>query len=96
MVKRLASALMGAIVALTPFAFTPALGAGAGDPAGARVDAFDGALIAAMKAGAAGAKARARGLTPAVESDFDLGAMTRFAVGPSWASMSTFRSTSDY
>lgn len=87
MVKRLSATLIGAILAITPFAASPALSLAADDPAAVRVQAFDGALIAAMKTGSAGVKARSRGLTPAVESDFDLPTMTRFAVGPGWASM---------
>ncbi len=66
---------------------TPATAAPA-DPAAARVDAFDEALLAAMKAGAsAGAKGRDRMLTPAVESAFDLPTMARYAVGTPWATM---------
>lgn len=56
------------------------------DPAAARVDAFDDALLAAMKS-SGGVKARDRALTPAVESAFDLQTMTRYAVGASWTSM---------
>ncbi|HWF00830.1 MAG TPA: ABC transporter substrate-binding protein [Caulobacteraceae bacterium] len=59
------------------------------DPAAARVEAFDSALLAAMKEGpAAGAKARARRLAASVEQSFDLPTMTQFAVGPAWSSMS--------
>ena len=58
------------------------------DPAAARVDAFDGALIDMMKGGSSlGVKGRARKITPAVEATFDLPTMTRFAVGPTWAQM---------
>ncbi len=56
------------------------------DPAAARVDAFDDALLAAMKS-SGGVKARDRALMPAVESAFDLQTMTRYAVGASWTSM---------
>jgi phospholipid transport system substrate-binding protein len=52
------------------------------------VDAFDNALLDTMKGGASlGAKGRARKLEPAVQAAFDLPTMTRFAVGPQWASM---------
>lgn len=74
-------ALSGAMTAAPAFA-APA------DPAAARVDAFDSALIETMKGGAAlGVKGRARKLAPAVSAAFDLPTMTRFAVGPKWAEM---------
>jgi phospholipid transport system substrate-binding protein len=78
-----AAVLLAAALTLGPAAFaTPA------DPAAARVDAFDNALIDTMKEGASlGVRGRARKLTPAVEAAFDLPTMTRFAVGPSWAQM---------
>jgi phospholipid transport system substrate-binding protein len=58
------------------------------DPAVARVDAFDEALLEAMKGGPSlGVKGRARKLAPAVAAAFDLATMTRFAVGPAWAEM---------
>jgi phospholipid transport system substrate-binding protein len=58
------------------------------DPAAARIEAFDAALIETMKAGPAlGAKGRARKLAPAVDAAFDMATMTRFAVGPKWAEM---------
>ncbi len=64
-------------------------GAAPADPAAARVDVFDHALIEAMKGGASlGVKGRAKKLTPAVESAFDLATMTRVAVGPKWSEMS--------
>jgi phospholipid transport system substrate-binding protein len=60
-------------------------GAQAADPAVARIDAFDTALIAMMKAGPAlGAKGRYRKIEPAVTEAFDLPFMTRLAVGPKW------------
>jgi phospholipid transport system substrate-binding protein len=75
-------------VALAALAFGPAAVAAPADPAAARVDAFDDALIDMMKGGAAlGVKGRAHKLTPAVEAAFDLPTMTRFAVGPRWAQM---------
>jgi phospholipid transport system substrate-binding protein len=85
--RALVGASLGALIALAPL--SPALAAANGDPAAAKVESFDDALIAIMKAGAsAGPKGRARALTPAVESSFDLATMTRFAVGPTWASLS--------
>ncbi len=60
----------------------------AADPAAARVEAFDQALIETMKAGPTlGAKGRARKLAPAVDAAFDMPTMTRFAVGPKWSEM---------
>ncbi len=59
------------------------------DPAAAQVDSFDNALIGVMKqADQLGVKGRARKLTPELERAFNLTAMTRFAVGPSWTTMS--------
>ena len=58
------------------------------DPAAVRVDAFDHALIEAMKGGSSlGVKGRAHKLAPAVDAAFDMATMTRFAVGPKWAEM---------
>jgi len=84
-----AGALAAAALALTTaLAFGPAASAAPSDPAAARVDAFDNALLDTMKEGAAlGVKGRAHKLTPAVEAAFDLPTMTRFAVGPAWAQM---------
>ena len=66
----------------------------AADPAAARVDAFDGALLDAMKGGAAlGVKGRAKKLAPAVTAAFDMATMTRFAVGPKWAEMTAAQRT---
>lgn len=84
--RALVGATLGALIAVAPL--SPALATGGGDPAAAKVEGFDDALVAIMKAGAsAGPKGRARTLTPAVESSFDLATMTRFAVGPTWASL---------
>jgi phospholipid transport system substrate-binding protein len=81
--RRLAAALLATTLAVGPSAF-----AAPSDPAAARVDAFDNALLETMKGGAAlGVKGRARKLAPAVEGAFDLATMTRFAVGPTWAQM---------
>jgi phospholipid transport system substrate-binding protein len=55
------------------------------DPAAAKVDSLDAALIEAMKAGkSAGAQGRFKLIAPTVESAFDLPAMLRVAVGPDW------------
>ena len=61
----------------------------ADDPAAARVEAFDAQLTSVMKDGPTlGANGRYRRLSPVVQDAFDLALMTRFAVGPAWASMS--------
>lgn len=80
---RVAAAVLAAGLAFAPMAF-----AAPADPAAARVDTFDNALLEAMKQGASlGVKGRAQKLTPTVESAFDIPTMTRFAVGPKWAQM---------
>jgi phospholipid transport system substrate-binding protein len=59
------------------------------DPAAARIESFDSALIKTLQAGkAAGAAGRAKVIGPAVEQTFDLAFMTRVAVGPDWTKMS--------
>jgi len=72
------------------FAFqAPAASAAPADPAAARIEVFDQALISTLKEGPAlGAKGRYRKLEPVIEDTFDLPVMTRFAVGPAWATMS--------
>jgi phospholipid transport system substrate-binding protein len=63
--------------------------ADAADPAAARIESFDAALIKTLQAGkAAGVQGRAKVIGPAVEQSFDLGAMVRFAVGPTWTTLS--------
>jgi phospholipid transport system substrate-binding protein len=59
------------------------------DPAAAQVDGFDNVLLSVMKqADQLGVRGRARKLTPEIERAFNLPAMTRFAVGPAWSTMS--------
>lgn len=78
------AAILGATALFAPVAGLAA----AADPAVARVEAFDNALLDAMKAGASlGVKARYKKLSPAVSAAFDISTMTRFAVGPKWAGM---------
>jgi phospholipid transport system substrate-binding protein len=78
----LAAALVLAAFCAAPEAF-------ADDPAIPQIDALDHALLDAMKDGPAlGARGRFRKLEPVVERVFDLPAMTRFAVGPSWTKLS--------
>jgi len=58
------------------------------DPAASQIEAFDAALIDTMKAAKAlGVEGRYRRLEPIVARAFDFATMTRFAVGPSWASI---------
>ena len=84
--KRAWAAALGALLlALAPQAVRAAAPA---DPAAARVDAFDHALIEIMKGGASlGVKGRARKIAPAVDAAFDMATMTRVAVGPKWAEL---------
>jgi len=59
------------------------------DPAAARIESFDHALLEVMKQGPElGANGRLRRLEPVVEETFDLPLMTRFAVGPTWSKIS--------
>jgi phospholipid transport system substrate-binding protein len=61
----------------------------ASDPAAAKIDTLDAALIKTMQAGkAAGTSGRAKVIGPAVEQTFDLPFMTRVAVGADWTKMS--------
>jgi phospholipid transport system substrate-binding protein len=85
---RVAGGVGGLVVAgLLAFApVSPVLAAATADPAAARVDAFDHALLEAMKGGARlGVQGRAKLLGPAVTATFDLPTMTRFAVGAAWS-----------
>src|SRR6185437_7190176 len=60
----------------------------AADPAAATIDSLDAGLIDTMKAAkSSGARERFRKLEPVVARAFDFSTMTRFAVGPSWASI---------
>ena len=77
-----------AIVALAAMGVAPAHAAQT-DPAAARIESFDRALLEVMKQGPElGAKGRLRRLEPVVEETFDLPLMTRFAVGPTWSTIS--------
>jgi len=61
----------------------------ASDPAAAKIESFDAAVIKTLQAGkAAGASGRAKVVGPAVEQTFDLAVMARTAVGPDWLKMS--------
>ena len=78
---------LGAVAAL---AIAPAaVRADQADPAAAKIETFDSALIATMKAGKeAGPKGRYKLMTGPVDATFDLPVMTGFAVGPTWATTS--------
>ena len=60
----------------------------ADDPAVARIDKFNDALLAVMKDGPKlGVEGRYKKLEADVDALFDLAAMTKFTVGPPWAKM---------
>ncbi|THD61310.1 ABC transporter substrate-binding protein [Phenylobacterium sp.] len=82
-------ALSSALALAVAFAAAPpAVHAQAADPAAAQIEKFDDALLDVMKrAKALGPRGRFDALQPAVERAFDLPAMTRFAVGTTWASV---------
>jgi phospholipid transport system substrate-binding protein len=78
-----------AAVALASAAALPAAHAAETDPAAARIESFSRSLVDVMKQGPSlGAKGRFHKLEPVLQDDFDLALMTRFAVGPTWATMS--------
>ena len=77
-----AAAIIGAAV--------PAVAsAQASDPAAAQIETFDNSLLTVMKqAKSLGVQGRYRELEPVMARAFDLPTMTRFAVGPKWATTS--------
>jgi phospholipid transport system substrate-binding protein len=78
----LALAAAGAAASGAPAAWAAA------DPAAQTIDGLDAGLIEAMKAAkSASARERYRKLEPVVARAFDFATMTRFAVGPTWASI---------
>ncbi|HEY2482184.1 MAG TPA: ABC transporter substrate-binding protein [Caulobacteraceae bacterium] len=78
-----------AIIALAAASIASIARAAATDPAAARIESFDRALVEMMKQGPElGAKGRLHRLQPVVEETFDLPLMTKFAVGPTWSTMS--------
>ena len=80
-----ALALVGGVASTAPAAAY----AQASDPAAQQVQRFDDTLLASMKQGRSlGFQGRYRKLEPAVKETFDLPVMIRFAVGPSWSSLS--------
>src|SRR5918994_4379286 len=76
-----------ALVAATAVLPVPSALAQAGAPA-AVVEGFHAALLDTMRnARALGPRGRERRLRPAMQSAFDLPAMTRIAVGPPWTGL---------
>jgi phospholipid transport system substrate-binding protein len=87
-VKKPSVGMMAAAIAGLVTIGAPTARAAAADPAAAQVDAFDAALLSAMKAGkAAGVQGRYRALEPAVARAFDIPTMIRIAVGPTWSTI---------
>jgi phospholipid transport system substrate-binding protein len=81
---------LAAIVALAVAAAPIVAGAQASDPAAQQIEAFDAALLNVMKqAKTLGPERRYQALEPAIERTFDLPTMTRFAVGPTWPSLTS-------
>ncbi len=81
--------LRPAIFAALVVAAPAAASAQAADPAAAQVETFDNSLLSVMKqARSLGVQGRYRELEPVMARAFDLPTMTRFAVGPKWATMS--------
>jgi phospholipid transport system substrate-binding protein len=67
----------------------PAVHAQQADPAAAQIEKFDDAVLDVMKqAKKLGLRGRFDALQPVIERTFDLPAMTRFAVGSAWNSLS--------
>jgi phospholipid transport system substrate-binding protein len=83
-------AFLSALAPAAALVLTGALPArAASDPAVGPIDSFDSALLATMKEGKSlGYRGRYTKLKPVIERSLDLPAMTRFAVGPSWSTMS--------
>jgi phospholipid transport system substrate-binding protein len=83
---RRAFAVMAAMLAASPA--LPAF-AQASDPAAQQIDKLHAALIDVLKRGKSlGTKGRYDALQPTLERTFDLPAMTRFAVGTTWSTLS--------
>jgi phospholipid transport system substrate-binding protein len=66
-----------------------AVHAQAADPGAAQIETLNSALLDLMKGSRAlGPEGRYRKILPAVQQAYDLPVMTRFAVGPKWATLS--------
>lgn len=82
--RRLLQMAMAAAIALAP----ASVRAQADDAAARQVEAFDSNLLEIMKqAKGLDAARRAQRFEPVIARTFDLAAMTRFAVGPSWSTL---------
>ncbi|MFI4963956.1 MAG: ABC transporter substrate-binding protein [Caulobacterales bacterium] len=82
---RLAAAFAALAVTLAPLAGHAA----PSDPAAEQIEAFDASLLGVMRQAKTLTPARrAERFEPVITRTFDLPAMTRFAVGPSWTSLS--------
>jgi phospholipid transport system substrate-binding protein len=78
----------GVLAGLALAAGAPRAFAAASDPAAQVIEAFDADLIDTMKqAKALGLTGRYHHLEPVVSRAYDIPTMIRFAVGPSWSSM---------
>ncbi len=79
---------IAACLALTVLSAPPAFAADA-DPAVGRIRSFHETLLESMKAASQHTPVRTRydRLEPAVRATFDLAAMTRIAIGPSWTTI---------
>ena len=83
--RRSASLLLALSLAAAPAVVM----AQASDPAAAKIESFYDVLLDSMKqAKSLGVQGRYKKLEPAVDRTLDIPAMTRFAVGPKWTSLS--------
>ncbi len=83
----LGAVLAGAAVLATALIGTVPASA-ASDPAASTIETLDGHTLSVMKEGKGlGFHGRYTRLKPVLEAAFDLPAMTRFAVGPGWSTM---------
>ncbi|HVP84217.1 MAG TPA: ABC transporter substrate-binding protein [Rhizomicrobium sp.] len=78
-----------ALVSVLAAAYPVAAADAPTDPAAKKIQAFYSVLVDSMKGGARlGVQGRYNKLKPAVETAFNLPAMTQYAVGPDWAKFS--------
>lgn len=86
--KTLQRLIIALVATILPTAGASAIDA-PNDPAVQQIDKFYGVLLGVMKEGPQlGIEGRFKKLAPQIDATFDLAAMTKFAVGPSWSSMS--------
>jgi phospholipid transport system substrate-binding protein len=85
--SRLSAALIAALAALSFLAPTPTSAQASG--AARRIQAYYQQLLPTLQqADRLSVQERDRRFSPAINSAFDLGAMTRYAAGPAWSSFS--------